>query len=47
MKFFITTLTASFLLMACASSPVYSPASDNGFGYSHSQLDSNSYRVHF
>lgn len=47
MKFFITSLMVSFLLMACASSPVYSPASDNGFGYSHSQLDNNSYRVHF
>lgn len=47
MKFFITSMMVTLLLMACASSPVYSPASDNGFGYSHSQLDSNSYRVHF
>lgn len=47
MKLFFTSMMVTLLLIACASSPVYSPASDSGFGYSHSQLDSNSYRVHF
>ena len=47
MKYFFTALIGSLLLAACASSPVYSPAEGDGFGYSHSQIDGNSYRVHF
>lgn len=38
---------ASVIITGCASKGVYSPSSGSGYGYSHSQIDSNSYRVHF
>ncbi|MBD3654181.1 hypothetical protein [Kangiella sp.] len=47
MKHLISLLTITLFLTACTSRPVYSPSTGNGFGYSHTQLDGNSYRVHF
>ncbi len=47
MKHLLFLLTLSIFLAACASNPTYRPSDGNGFGYSHSQLDNNSYRIHF